>query len=286
MKETEFELLAKEPGYEALALLISSWDKVAEKIANGARLITLPNCYFSIEDGYEVKPIIDSLTDFLQKKNLLFFEGPVPSYIFYFDYSLPDDPDFVSLRNLSLVINNDLCKFGHAFSGVIAVDISPWVERNATSERKFRQFVSYMSGLDDCTLAVYIDQERNETKTKMAYKALLKETRLNYYRIQVKTPLMALKIFNRKIEELGFTLSEEAKNALLKIMETIIALPYSEGPLTITQMAEDVVYDLYKADKPLMNTIDIDSIQAYLPNGSWLKEFAINKGRSIGLIGD
>ena len=290
MIERKFEnkllALAKEPGFESLQDLATTLERIGEKkLASGGSLV-LPNLFLSTNEGYDFETILLSLEELLDHYGLMKFSGPVRHYELSLDYSMPNAPDFPAFTALYDAVEKYLARFNHAYSGILVIDITDWVVRSATSEKKFLDFLHYMSEVDERTLAIYVDMSGSPSKADLAYRLLITKTRLEKLRLVLEDPKVALNVLEKELSSFGFSLDKEAKQAIIPTLKAILNTKGHEGPWTMHQLAEDIVYNAYKNEGELKTTVTKEALKPFHEGGKWLLDFVDKKRYYMGLVGE
>lgn len=280
-----FEDVCLQWGSSDLLKVCSDWKKVAAAVEDHPPVV-LPNYYLSLAPGFDLDELLAPMAAFLEDHQLMEFAGPVKYYEFYLNYSRPEDPQFTSFLELYNVVNDDLSKYSEPFGGILAVDISDWVENDACTSKKFREFLAFMSDLDPRTLALFVDNSGKPALRDKAIRLLKTKTRLDYVSIGLDKPEKALQLLNDDLAGIGLSLSEEAQKALLSTLSIVIKTPGNEGPKTIAQLSEDISYEVALHGRPLKDPLSLEDVAYFKVDGPWIKTFKENKSRQGGLFGE
>jgi hypothetical protein len=280
-----FEKYALEPGREDLAKLLGDWEKIAQACAGGLNVI-LPNYYLSITPGFDLEEALISMSEYLERRHLMEFAGPAMYYQFFLNYSRPEDNDFPAFRDLFNTVNDELSEYSKPFGGILAVDITEWVEKDACASKKFREFMAYMADLDRQTVAIFVDSSGKLPLTLKAQKLLGTKTRLECLKVALNDPKGALVYLEEDLGELGLHLSPEAEAWLLPTLGAVLKTPGSEGRATLEQLAEDIAYSIARTGKAPKGDVKQSDIASFGPEGNWIKTFKESKSRDNGLFGE
>lgn len=278
--------LSKRPGFEGLQDLANTLAKIGEKKRRFGGKVVLPNLYLSTMEGYDIEILLEALEETLLQEKLFFFPGSVRHYCLSLDYARPETPDFPAFKSLFSALEDELSRFGSPFQGILVVDITDWVAKNACTETKFLDFLRYMAEVDERTLAIYLERTGNETKVETARRSLITKTRLEGLELKLKSPQIALKILKNELADLGFKLAEGLDEKMVETLEKVLATEGQEGPWTVRQLAEDIVYAAFKTGDSLERVLTEDILAPFLVGGSWLSDFTTKKRFYMGLIGD
>ncbi|MCR5078728.1 MAG: hypothetical protein K6B65_02250 [Bacilli bacterium] len=278
--------LASKPGYEGLKDWALTLEKIGKKKQKFGGSLVLPNYFLSSMDGYDMDLVLEALEGTLINYGLFSFTSSVNHYCLSLDYSYPTDQRFSAFNDLFSAVEDELGRFGTPFQGILMIDITDWVEKGACTERKFLDFLRYMSDLDERTLAIYLDRSGSEGKSNKAKSTIITKTRIEYLELKLKSPQIALQILKNELKDLGFTLKKETREPMLSALEEVLKVEGQEGPWTMRQLAQDIAYAAFKEGEGLPKEIDEILLKPFLHGGSWLSEFAAKKSFYMGLIGD
>ena len=278
--------LSTKPGYEELREWALTLEKIGQKKAKFGGNLVLPNYYLSTMDGYDLELVLTCLEKTLEKHSLFTFASSLNHYCLSLDYSYPNESNFPAFQNLYRAVEDELGRFGVPFVGILMIDITDWVEKGACSEAKFLDFLRYMSDLDERTLAIYVDRSVSGKKSEKAQSTIITKTRIERLELKLKNAQIALEILKNELNELGFTLAKEVEPKLLETMDQILRVDGQEGPWTIRQLAQDIVYNAFKTGDDLNVIVDESVLLPFLPGGTWLREFAAKKNYYMGLVGE
>ena len=195
--------LSNKPGYEGLRDLAMNLEKIAGKIERFGGRVILPNLYLSTMDGYDMEAILVALEETLIELRLFHFNNSMRHYCLSLDYAEEESygtPSFPAFKTLFDAMEEELSRFGEPFEGILAVDITDWVSKSATTEPKFLDFLRYMADVDERTLAIYIERSGSEDKAEIARRSLVAKTRLENLEVKLKSPQIALQILENEIE--------------------------------------------------------------------------------------
>ncbi|MBQ2070378.1 MAG: hypothetical protein II467_05560, partial [Bacilli bacterium] len=136
------------------------------------------------------------------------------------------------------------------------------------------------------TLAIYVDRSVSSKKSEKAQSTIITKTRIERLELKLKNAQIALEILKNELNELGFALAKEVEPKLLETMDQILRVDGQEGPWTIRQLAQDIVYNAFKTGDELNVIVDESILLPFLPGGTWLREFAAKKNYYMGLVGE
>ena len=278
--------LAEKPGFEGLKELAETLQRIGERKRDHGGKLVLPNFFLKCNEGYNLEEILLRLEEVLEEYDLMNFSGPVKHYQISLDYSLPNAPDFPAFSVLFDSVENELSRFNHPYEGILVVDISDWVAHSAISEKKFLDFLLYMAEVDERTLAIYVDMSGLDSQSDLAYRSLITKTRLERIELKIVSEEVALSLLKDELAEFGFVLSEDAEEVIKPTLKTILSTKGNEGPLTLHQLAEDIVYHAYKDAETFSRQIGVPILKPFLNGGEWLNEFADKKRFYLGLVGE
>ena len=283
-QENALAVLAKEPGFAVLSAFAQECDRIEEKLEKVGSRPILPNFYCAIDNGFDFEPFLGALARTLDTKNLMDFTGPVPYYVFDLAYSEPHDPRFFSFAELYDVIATKLSRFSHPYGGVLAIDITDWVVRGATNEKKFLDFLSYMADIDEKTMAVFLDCSGEAAKSQNAFQTILSKTRLERLEFHI-TEKEGILILEDMLAKSNFKLEKKAREELEKTLKAALATKGSEGFKTIRQLAEDIIYYAFTKEGELDTELSLSDIAPFAENGEWIANYAAKKSFLVGLLG-
>lgn len=279
--------LSKRPGYEEIASLAEQWSRVASRQKERENKVPLPNYYLIADDGFDFDELFNAMAEFLEKNELMEFNGESKVYRFFLKYSQPDDPRFESFRMLYEAVEHELTKFGHPYGGILLVDITEWVENKATKQRKFIDFLSYMDAIDERTLILFLDRSGADEASAKAYQELDVSTRLERLTMTYRDPDAGLAELEKQLAPYGFDIEEGFRKEIRKTIELMLNAQGSAGVDSIRQMAEDMVYNALKGEKDFGRTLTKETSAEFLPDGEWTKVFQRKLGsRRLGLVGE
>lgn len=281
--------LSNHPGYEGLRDLALTLEHIAGKIERFGGNVVLPNLYLSTMDGYDLEVILEALEDTLISFRLFHFNHSMKHYCVSLDYSGEEQyqpVSFPAFKNLYDAMEEELSRFGEPYEGILAVDITDWVSKSATAETKFLDFLRYMAEVDERTLAVYVERSGLPQKAEIARKGLVSKTRLETVEVKLKSPQIALQILENELSNFGFTLQEGVKEKMYETLDAMLKVRGHEGPWTVRQLAEDIVYRAYKEGDDLHLELSEEDLGPFLPGGSWIGDFTAKKRYYMGLIGE
>lgn len=274
------------PGYEDIARLLQEWDRVAKRQKGRDVKVPLPNYYLTADEGFDFGALFDAIAQYLEERDLLEFDGRRKVYSFYLQYSPENVLGFDSFRMLYTAVEHELAKFGHPYGGILVVDITEWVESRAVHEKKFNDFLSYMSTHDDRTLTFFLDRSGGTSQSDEACHRLDLVMRLERLHMAYRDPDMALKQLEGFVGEYGFHLAEAFRTELRKTVETLLVTPGAEGEESVRQMAQDMVYSALKGETDCGDELSAENSADFLPGGKWAVTFAKKYSKRLGLVGE
>ena len=284
--ENRLLALSQKPGFEGLKGLAEDIERIGKKkLAYGGRLI-LPNLFLSANVGYDLEMVLSALECELEKYRLMDFSSQTKHYEFSLDYSDPREASFPAFSDLFEAVETELSRFNHAYEGILVIDITEWVVRSATAEKKFLDFLHYMSEVDERTLAIYVETSGLKSHADLAYRSLITKTRLERIELKLNSPEVAYDLLCEELEDFGFAFKVEARKPMLKTLKVILDTKGNEGPWTIHILAEDIVYNAFKTGEDLQKEVGLDLLKPFLEGGEWLTDFADKKRYYLGLVGE
>ncbi len=282
----EFDEFIAQPGYESIAKLVASWKRVAARQKGKPRRVPLPNYYLCADEGFDFEALFGQLAGFLSEQNLMEFDGDRVVYSFFLKYSSPNDPRFESFAMLFDAIEHELTKFGHPYGGILVIDITEWVEKEATGETKFLDFLSYMSTIDERTLAIFLDRTGQGSNSDEAFAKIDLLTRVERLTMTYKDPNVGLAYLESELESYGFKINPKLRGKLRQTVDIVLHTPGAEGQESLHQLAEDIVYETYKGKSEPTGVLGLAACRRFLPDGEWTASFAKKKAKRLGLIGE
>ena len=279
--------LIKRPGYEDVAELVAQWTRVAKRQKGRENSVPLPNYYLVADDGFDFLGLFNAIAEFLEANELMEFDGERKVYSFYLKYSRPEDPKFEPFCMLYDAVEHELTKFGHPYGGILVIDITEWVELNATKDRKFLDFLAYMDEIDERTLFVFLDRSGPTGSTADAFSTLDMATRLERVTMSYRDPESGLAELESELKRFEYTLAEDFRPKIRETVDALLQAPGSAGVASVRQMAEDMAYNALKGEREVGNVLDAETSGEFLPDGEWIRVFQKKaRGRKLSLIGE
>ena len=284
----EFEKIVSRPGYEELAKVSKEWLRVAARQKGKELKVPLPNYFLVADDGFDFEGLFLSMADFLEKIGLMEFESGRKLYTFFLKYSQPSDPRFDSFAMLYDAIEHQLNHFSHPYDGILVVDITEWVERDALTEAKFIDFLSYMDSIDDKTLAVFLDRSGVKSSSKAAFEKLDLAMRIESLHMSYKDAEAGLDELCGVLGQYGFCLEEGFRNQMKETVDMVLNTEGSQGVESIRQLALDMVYSALKSEEDVGVTLTAENSALFLPDGEWARIFKRKRANHVrlGLVGE
>ena len=272
-------------GMEQLNALVFEWEKIAKRKVNFPIHFYLPNYFLVINPEISVEKVVDELTTNLEKNQLMEFAGPVHSYLYMLTYSSDNDSEFTSFKNFYEIFIKELSKFGETFKGILAIDITEWIENRSCDSKKFMAFLDFMSSIDKDTMALFISRCTNEDKNRDAYQVVATKSRVRRINIGEVSTKDGLDYLCALFKEGNFKLDDDTISSLKTIVDFIFHVDGNEGLKSLRQLYDQIVYDLLCGDAEDISIITVDNIKKYLPDGEWAKSYKFSRKKYLGLIG-
>lgn len=278
-------ILLKHSGTEELRKLFDDWSYISSRKNQINFPFVLPNYFLEINPEITVETVIDALTESLETNNLIDFVGPVHSYLYSLTYSDERDSSFDSFKNFYDVFTKNLSKYGETFRGVLAIDITEWVESAACNSKKFIAFLDFMSSIDDETLAVFISRSSNEAKNNEAFQIVLTKSRVRRIRIGEVKEEEGYQYVMELLAEVTMTVDEDATEDLKSIVSFILSVNGNEGLKSLHQFVDEIIYDKLVSKEENIVVLHKKDIANYLPTSTWASSFKNSRKKYLGLIG-
>jgi hypothetical protein len=288
--ELELDKLATSYGLKDLTSLLEEWDKIALRIHADSGQIILPNLFVCADPSLDFGDLADKFANYLVSRKLMVFNGKRTSYAYSLSYSTPDQDgenlSFPSFQGLYEIVEDQLSRYGEPYQGVLLIDISEWVERQACGEEKFLAFLSYMSDIDDATLAIFFSRSKSANKNADAYQAIYKTTRLKRLSLVPSRNEAGIELVKKELAKQGLSLAPEAEESLGKTIQSLIKLSLASTTRILKQLALDIAYEAFLTSSEKGRTLTLADIARFTPTGEWLKEYASGKKAAYGLVED
>lgn len=278
---------AQENAYTGLISLLGEWDLVAENKKSRGGKPLLPNLFIEAPSGIAIEESAALLAEYLAERGLMEFEGQSPSYAYFLNYSEParlGDTSFPSFGAFYEIVEHNLSHYGHPYKGVLAIDITAWVEREATSEEKFLAFLDYMAELDERTLAIFVSTSSNESHNQTAYSNVLTRSRLKRIVLAPLSSELGCSFLEKELAKEGLSLTRESRAILDKTVALIVQSEGNEGAHSLSQLASEIAYSKYLSLSSESKVITPADLARFTPDGEWVKEYTANRKRSYGFF--
>lgn len=270
---------------KSLAPLFKDWDKIlAVKDSIDFKFI-LPNYFIELNPEVFIESVVDAVTEKLENKKLLEFKGPVHSYLYYLTYSKPMDPTFTSLRDFYDIFFKDLSGYGEPFKGILAIEITEWVEEGECNSEKFLAFMDFMSSIDDSTLTFFISRCKDKEKNENALSVLTSKSRVRPLVIGEINLEDGYNFVMNYLKELNFSVNEGAEAKLKEVVEFILSVDGNQGIRSLKQFADDLVYQVITKEDQLTKVISEEVLTHFSPTSRWGKTYKKNRKNYLGIIG-
>lgn len=272
---------------EELKPLFDDWALLAKRKSDIDFKFVIPNYFLVANPEVSIENVIDIISDKLEANGLLKFEGPVHSYF----YCLSHDPDeeervFESFAKFYDIFIKKLCRYGESFGGILAFDITEWIENNACNSKKFLAFLDFMSSIDDETLALFVSRSTNEVKNKEAFQVILTKSRVRSITLGEIDYEDGFEYVDNYFKDRNFKLEEDAIAPMKEIVKFILDVDGNEGLRSLKQLADEVIYDVITGSEKISKIIKTKDLETYTPTGKWGSNFKNSRKKYLGFIGD
>ncbi|MCR4562239.1 MAG: hypothetical protein K5694_03445 [Bacilli bacterium] len=274
---------------DGLKKLLEKWQIISERRATSEGVPLLPNIFLECSNAFEIQEFVTNLGVFLSEQRIMDFDGKALSYYYVLDYSRSskeNSKDIETMESLTFpgfthfytVIKEQLTRFGKPYRGVLAIDITDWIEGRHYDEIKFHDFLAFMHDNDECTLAVFISKCRDASKNSDAFKEIAATSRLIRIKADHADVSLFLNQFKELIHEKGLELDKESEKV---ITETIVAVSenkYVDIHHFLSELSVDLAYNKFidSADDKVIHGDEVDYykkdgefVSAYLSSGNY-----------------
>ncbi len=274
MENIDITDLLNLPGYSEVRQMIAEWEKVANNISDHLEdgKIIIPNYFFISPTGSGVSHLIDIIAQKLSSLGLIPFSNQRKAIEFLLEYHEDKDifPAFSRLYNM---LENGLSQYGEPFAGVLAIDITDWVENLACYEKRFIRFLHYLVKRDDIQMIIFISNCQKTNHLKDCESVISSILRIK--KVQIKKN-SAISLFN-KLEEycnnLGLKIEISAKEQLIETIEALLKEKNFNGLKTIKNLAKDIAFEKYRQDNYNNSLITLSDIEYFKLGNEWLNQF-------------
>jgi hypothetical protein len=292
METPDFSKMIERPGMKDMKLFAQELINVKKHLTSQAYdfSMPIPNLFFEVKSSFEALPIIDSLQKYLENDlQIMRFSPENKVFAFCLDYSPEDDvKGFPAFKEFYKVITKDLMKFGHPYYGILAIDISQWIDHASLEEpleKKFGAFLDFMSNLDDETLAVFISQSTNEDKNDFFFREINKTGRTRRMKLAFYDVANSLTYISKYVQKAGLEMTPESQELLKPLLKSIISTNKIDCYLILQNLARDIVFDKLSCSDFASPQITKEDLKRFASGGEWDEYFSkTNTKGDIGLL--
>ena len=262
-------------GYEALNESIKVWETIQQNMVTDVSdaKVFLPNYFWVADPGTPVLELVRIFSEKLFHMGIMPFSNSRLSIEFVLEYQ-KDEAFFGAFQRLYNLLEHGLSQYGEPFAGVLMIDISEWIERDACGEIRFQRFLDYLTIRDDIQMIVLYTECTQSIYVKRAEAMIA--SRLRIRTIKIKHP--EAEAFLQKVVDivgkLSLTIDEDAQKVLLETIRKAMRKRGFNGLFTIKALAKEIIYETYRRPRCESSTIGVEDITDFTPNGRWVDQLA------------
>lgn len=272
-------------GLQDLISTSEKWESLRKQNEKaGKRLVVLPNYFLIYKTPISSSTIFPPLVKYLKESGLMEFEGEISYYEVILTYSAPEEAGFPSLLSLYDTYAYSLSRFGHAYKGILIVDISEWIEADATTSEKFSAFLAFMSDIDNDTLVFFTSHCGDDSKNEAAYPSLAASSRLDKIVINAISAQEGMELLETSLNRRNYSLSDEAKEALKEAVQVVSSNDKSSD-IALKELVNDIIYEKCTSSNFMDAIIHKEDVKRFASGGEWLRLHKSKKQKGIGFKG-
>ena len=259
----------------------ANFSKNKTKLQQG-KPIVLPDMLWVARSGYGITNLLRLVSEYLFEERLMDFYGDVKFFEFELEY-IPRDKHFDGFEHFKDALL-DAAGFRNEFKGVIAVDITDWIDH--VQEKYFINFLEYLSEHTDVWHIIFV-VDNNEPKKIKSLEALLSV----YFRIEkvmfkLPKPKQLGSYLENYLKSYGFEIKEDAKIILLDTIDELQKGKYFDGYKTINMICADLIYRVFSAENFDGYVISAEIASYYAKDSEYVERTKMNmeKRNSIGFF--
>jgi len=230
--------------------------------------VSLPNYLWVARRGGGISTLVKTFAEYLYAARAIEFCGTVKSFEFKLDYIAPET-FFSELTRLDNTISG-FAGHNRFYKGVSCINIDEWLEH--TNEDHFTKLLNYISSNSEKLLVIFCILNDDKNVIGAVESAL--SSHIRFESLSLRFPdsneLVEL-VESRHIQDKGFTLTRSAKTLLRETIEEIAAGKNFNGFKSISQLANDILYNILTTDFGDSKHISADMLSCCGKDSNYVK---------------
>lgn len=274
MFKSDYSDLLNLPGYVEVKEMLETWEIVANNIKDHLEdgKVIIPNYLFVVTPGSGTSHLIEVLADKLFELGLMPFSNQRKAIEFLLEYQ-EDKDSFDAFERLFNLLEHGLSQFGEPFAGVLAIDITDWVEKLACDDKRFIRFLHYLIKRDDIQMIIFITNCQKPNHVKDCEAVISSIIRIEKIQVKQNTSESLVEKLSDYLKLLGLTINAEGKPILIEMISSLVKETNFNGLKTIKNLAKDITFKKYSQLNGNINTVSIEDLEYFSIKGQWLKRF-------------
>lgn len=277
-----YDSIMRLKGVDDIKKLAEKWQRLSDNIKEYPTEVPvlLPDMLWLAKSGSGKSKILQLISEYLNSlKNLMDFRGNVKYFEFLLSYCAPNMP-FTELQRLIDETDN-AAGFRSDFKGIVFIEIDEWI--NHYEEKHFVSFMEYLSDNSDnwmIILSIDSDSDSNNVHNLEAFISMY----LRIEKIVISYPKTndLFEYLESNLRKYGLNIENDAKELLLRTIETLRSNKYFDGYKTIKMLCHDIVYTVFSKRKA--DSLTADMLSDFSAESEYVKRtiFNIEKKNRIG----
>ena len=240
---------------------------------------SLPNYLWVAKRGGGVTTCLNAFVELLYATGLIEFNGIVKYFEFIPAY-LPPNVYFSELTRLNNTIS-EIAGHHRYFKGVACIIIDEWLEN--LGESNFCNLLDYIENKNDKILFIFCTHTDNKRTIESIESSLSAYLRFDKVELRFPGTGELLKYIEAKyFAKHGFSFTKDALSLLSETIDDISTGKHFNGFKTITQMTDDILYDLLSSDSMSRN-ITAEMLSKFAKNSAYTTRIKSSSDRSISI---
>ena len=266
--------------------VVKKWEILSSNLKKlpGNASVILPDMLWVAKSGVGKTYLLKLISEYLYSKgNLMSFYGNVKFFEFLLSYVSADN-NFDELSRLIKEVSN-AAGFRNEYRGIIKIDISEWLYHY--EDKHFIEFVEYICANKDKWLVI-LSVDSDDKKAVHNLEAFLSMF-LRLERVNFSLPSTALLVdyVENKLMEFGITLTDGARELILKTVEKLRENKHFDGYKSLELMCQDIVYCVFTNENFETYQIDEKALSEFAYDSEYVERTVANydKVNRIGFAG-
>lgn len=255
--------------------VVEGWKVLSERLKTRPldAPVLLPDMFWVARSGVGKTNLLRLSAEYLSSLgNLMEFYGDVKYMEFLLEYCPPGAP-FTELSRLIDEVDN-AAGFRNEYKGIVYVDVNEWIDHY--EEKHFVTFMEYMAANSDGWLIVLSAHSESKKKMHNFYAFLAMYLRLERVNLSLPKTEELFGFVEGRLAEYGLTLEADAVGLLTDTIEKIRQNKYFDGFKTVNMLCQDIVYDVYSAEKLDSYTLTADRLSKFASDSEYINRTVAN----------